>query len=338
MSEDLFQSRERLGPLRSHILVNVCRHFTAGRGALWETRNPSRRRLPTCVWAFILFLAVQPAAYGQSSTYARLVGTVRDPSGAVIPGVEVTVTARATNASSTIVTDDRGDYILDKLIPGQYDAQAELSGFKTQVSQDFRLQVAQVARVDFEMEPGEISELVTVRGQSTIIDTDNAEVGAVIEEKKIQDLPLRGRDLVKLAYLATGGTQERQEIGYSELLRLRRRVSLLQRPLFALESDHAGWRQQHGLHHATADSPTNTGDGAGVQGHHQQLLGRVRTSGWRGDQHAFQEWIQRVPRTRLVLLPGRETSMRPTSSPTPRDRRSCRWTTRSSADPWVARL
>ena len=67
------------------------------------------------------------------------------------------------------------------------------------------------------MEPGDISEQVTVTGQSTIIDTDNAEVAAVIEEKKILDLPLAGRDMVKLAYLTTGGTQERQEIGYSTL-------------------------------------------------------------------------------------------------------------------------
>ena len=72
-------------------------------------------------------------------------------------------------------------------------------------------------RLDFEMTAGEISEHVTVMGQSTIMDTDTAEVAAVIEEKTILDLPLRGRDLVKLAYLTTGGTQERQEVGYTDL-------------------------------------------------------------------------------------------------------------------------
>ena len=156
----------------------------------------------------LLSAVLQPLAYGQSSTYARLVGTVRDQTGGVVPGVDITATARATNVSRSAVSDDRGEYLIDKLKPGRYDAKAELSGFKTQVSSDFRLEVSQVARKDFVMTPGEISEQVTVLGQSPIIDNDNAEVGAVVEEQKILDLPLRGRDLVKLAYLTAGATQE----------------------------------------------------------------------------------------------------------------------------------
>ena len=212
MSGNYLQTKQQQQVPRRLTLVNLSGRSTTGSGSSGRARGPLLWMLAAYVW-----LGFQPTTYGQSSTYARLVGTVRDQTEAVIPGVTVIATARATNISRTMVTDDRGDYILDKLIPGQYDAQAELPGFKIKVSLDFRLEIAQVARMDFEMEPGAITELVTVKGQSTIIDTDNAEVGTVIEEKKIQDLPLRGRDLVKLAYLATGGTQERQEIGYSEL-------------------------------------------------------------------------------------------------------------------------
>ena len=158
-----------------------------------------------------------PLAYGQAATFSRLLGTVRDQTGAVVPGVEVTATATATNIPNMAVTNDRGDYVIDKLIPGFYDIAAELPGFKTARSLGVRLEVQTVSRVDLTMEPGDISEQVTVTGQSTIIDTDNAEVAAVIEEKKILDLPLAGRDMVKLAYLTTGGTQERQEIGYTAL-------------------------------------------------------------------------------------------------------------------------
>ena len=158
-----------------------------------------------------------PLAYGQAATFSRLLGTVRDQTGAVVPGVEVTATATATNIPHMAVTNDRGDYVIDKLIPGFYDISAELPGFKVARSLGVRLEVQTVSRVDLTMEPGDISEQVTVTGQSTIIDTDNAEVAAVIEEKKILDLPLAGRDMVKLAYLTTGGTQERQEIGYSTL-------------------------------------------------------------------------------------------------------------------------
>ena len=156
----------------------------------------------------------QPPAYGQSSTYARLVGTVRDQSGGVVPGVEVTATALTTNAVRTTITDDRWDYLIDKLIAGPYDVESELPGFKISISRNLRLEVAQVARMDFVMTPGDISDEVTVLAQSVIIDTDNVEVGAVVEEQKILDLPLRDRDLVKLAYLTAGATQERpQEIG-----------------------------------------------------------------------------------------------------------------------------
>ena len=76
-----------------------------------------------------------------------------------------------------------------------------------------------MARTDVRMTTGEISDQVTVKAPSTILDTDSAEVGSVIEERKILDLPLRGRDLVKLAYLTTGGTQERQEVGKPDDLR-----------------------------------------------------------------------------------------------------------------------
>jgi hypothetical protein len=162
-------------------------------------------------------LLTPPVAYGQAAVFARLVGTVKDQTEAVVPGVEVTATNTATNVPRMAITNDRGDYIIDKVPAGTYDLKAELPGFKTQVSLGVILAQTQVARIDFVLTPGEIAEQVTVTGQSTVIDTDTAEVSSVIEEKKILDLPLRGRDLVKLAYLTTGGTQENQETGYTSL-------------------------------------------------------------------------------------------------------------------------
>ena len=173
--------------------------------------------LATAALVLVVHALAAPLAYGQAATFSRLLGTVKDQTGAVVPGVEVTATATATNVPHMAVTNDRGDYVIDKLIPGFYDVSAELPGFKTARSLGVRLEVQTVSRIDLTMSPGEISEQVTVTGQSTIIDTDNAEVAAVIEEKKILDLPLAGRDMVKLAYLTTGGTQERQEVGYTAL-------------------------------------------------------------------------------------------------------------------------
>ncbi len=160
-----------------------------------------------------LLLLTPSLLQGQSTAYARLVGTVKDQTGAVLPGVEITAASQLTNVSRNAVTGDRGDYLIDKLAPGRYDLRAELPNFKSQVSIGIRLEVNRVVRADLVMTPGKIADQVTVTGQPTILDTDTAEVATVIEEKTILDMPLRGRDLVKLAYLTTGGTQERQEVG-----------------------------------------------------------------------------------------------------------------------------
>ena len=154
-----------------------------------------------------LLLLTPSLLQGQSTAYARLVGTVKDQTGAVLPGVEITAASRRTNVTRDAVTSDRGDYLIDKLAPGLYDLRAELPGFKSQVSTGLRLEVNRVVRVDLILTPGEIAEQITVTDQPTILDTDTAEIATVIEEQKILDLPLRGRDLVKLAYLTTGSTQ-----------------------------------------------------------------------------------------------------------------------------------
>ena len=134
-------------------------------GAPGEALGRVRRRLPSlCV--SLLWLLSLPTVCGQSTTYARLVGTVKDQTEAVLPGVEVTATAQATNVPNLAPTNDRGNYLIDKLIPGFYEVKAELPGFKSTQATSIRLEVNQVGRVDFSMEPGEISEIVTVRGQT----------------------------------------------------------------------------------------------------------------------------------------------------------------------------
>ncbi len=80
------------------------------------------------VYVLVLFLLVPATAYGQSTTYGRFVGTVEDQSGAVVPGVGGTARAKATNVGSPGVSDHRGNYLIDKLIPGLYTVKAELSG------------------------------------------------------------------------------------------------------------------------------------------------------------------------------------------------------------------
>ena len=166
-------------------------------------------------WILIFFFVFQGTAPGQSSTYARLVGTVTDQTEAVVPGVEVMAVANATNLTIEAITDDKGNYVIDKLIPGLYGVSAELPGFKRKVHVVIPLAVSQVARVDFNLEPGEMIETVVVTGYLPIIDTDDAELGAVVDESRILDMPLKDRDLVKLAYLTTGASHQDSYVGAS---------------------------------------------------------------------------------------------------------------------------
>ncbi|PYV20134.1 MAG: hypothetical protein DMG07_00035, partial [Acidobacteria bacterium] len=114
---------------------------------------------------------------------------------------------KGTNVPASGITDERGNYLIDKLPPGLYDVSVEVAGFKKQVATDVRLAVEQRARVDFALTPGVAAETVTVTGQTPVIDTASAELGAVVDEKSILEMPLSGRKLNKLAYLTPGGAQ-----------------------------------------------------------------------------------------------------------------------------------
>ena len=171
----------------------------------------SLRSGPVLLMLAVAVLASSSAAFAQSTTFARLIGAVTDQSGAVIPGVTVTAVNKATGISRTALTNDRGDYLIDKLNIGVYDVTIEQPGFKKQVATDIRLAVEQIGRVDFTLTPGGATETVTVTGAAPVIDTASAELGAVVDEKKILDLPLgAGRKLNTLAYLTTGGVQQSQ--------------------------------------------------------------------------------------------------------------------------------
>jgi len=133
-----------------------------------------------------------------------ILGTVRDATGAVIAGVEVKVLNTATNFSRTALTDSLGDYILTSLPLGNYMITATLQGFKQSVIQNIVLQVDQQARVDISLQVGEISTKVEVTETQSLLVTDTSAVGQVIENKKIVDLPLNGRNFTQLAALTPG--------------------------------------------------------------------------------------------------------------------------------------
>lgn len=153
----------------------------------------------------LLFLLAASIGFSQVER-ASIVGTIRDSSGSVVPGVAIKVTNQGTNTTTTLLTDEAGDYSATNLTPGVYSVEAVKSGFSRRVYHDFAVQVAQVARLDITLEVGAVDQSVEVTGEAPLLQTENAAVGQVISSQPISELPLNGRNFAQLAILAPGVT------------------------------------------------------------------------------------------------------------------------------------
>lgn len=131
-------------------------------------------------------------------------GIVHDPSGAIVPLVNITATNTGTSATFQTTTDDSGAYILRTLPVGIYDLAAEINGFKKYQTKGIRLQVNEIARVDVNLAVGTAAETVTVSSQAVVVDTTTATLKAVVDQKRIEELPLNGRNPTQLMQLIVG--------------------------------------------------------------------------------------------------------------------------------------
>lgn len=159
-------------------------------------------------FAFILIsvLAFNPPVRAQVAS-GQVVGTVRDSSGAVLAGAKIQVTNVETNVSHVLSTNASGEYVATALQPGTYTLIAEHEGFKKAVQAAFKLDVNQVVRVDLSLPVGSTTETVAVTAAAPLIESETSSIGQVIEENRVNDLPLNGRDFVQLAYLSPGVNQ-----------------------------------------------------------------------------------------------------------------------------------
>jgi len=149
----------------------------------------------------LVILAAAPAI-AQTAT-ARVEGLVTDGTGAALPGATITATNTGTNANRVDVTDTKGAYSIPALPVGNYRIQVELSGFKTEVT-PMTLTVNQVARMDFKLQLGGVSETLTVTATAPLIEKSTSEISTLIDEKQIENLPLNGRNFTQLATLVPG--------------------------------------------------------------------------------------------------------------------------------------
>jgi hypothetical protein len=157
---------------------------------------------------FVVFLAVMllaSHAVAQTAT-GTIYGTVADPSGAVVPGAIVTVTNIHTNVARTAKSDASGNYTFPVLEPSDYKAMAAATGFKSQTQTNIRLDANQSVHVSFAMSVGASSESVEVEAATTLVDTRESQIGETIDQKRIEDLPLNGRNPYDLLTIVPGVT------------------------------------------------------------------------------------------------------------------------------------
>ena len=147
----------------------------------------------------LVILTLPVAVYAQEATFA---GTVTDSTGAVLPGVTITAVHEASGNTFTSVTDERGEFRLPVRV-GVYRITAELSGFTT-VNRSLQILIGQTTPLDFQMAPSTVQETVTVTGEAPLVDTSGSTVGANIDPRQMQELPINGRNWMDLTLLAPG--------------------------------------------------------------------------------------------------------------------------------------
>jgi hypothetical protein len=149
----------------------------------------------------LTFCLAVTSAHAQGTT-AQISGSVKDSTGAVLPGVEVTVTQTATGAKRSTVSNETGNYVLASLPLGPYVLEATLPGFKSYMQTGLVLQVNDSPIINVVLQIGQVSEQVEVQANAALVETERTAIGQVVTNQEIAELPLNGRDPHELIFLA----------------------------------------------------------------------------------------------------------------------------------------
>jgi hypothetical protein len=144
-------------------------------------------------------------AKGQVST-ASVTGTVVDSTGAAVPGASLSLHNLGTGVDSKTQTNSSGEYVFVNVTPGSYTLRVDKTGFQSSQQAPFKLSVNQTAAFDFKLELGSAAQTVTVTASSTALEASTSELGAVVESKAVNDLPLNGRNFTQLLNLTPGAS------------------------------------------------------------------------------------------------------------------------------------
>lgn len=154
----------------------------------------------------LLFCLVCAPLFGQTSQVAQVSGRVLDPSGAIVPGAQVTITDTDTNAVHSAQSAADGTYVLTNLPVGHYRLTVTMNGFSSYVQTGIQLDVDAHLEIDVTLEVGQLSQQVEVQANAAMVETQSNGVGQVIEEQSVVDLPLNGRNITQLVALSGAAT------------------------------------------------------------------------------------------------------------------------------------
>ena len=168
-----------------------------------SSQRPSMAYLKTSclVLVFCLFFPLLLAAQG---TGGRILGRISDPTGAVLSGVKVTATNEATSVGQDVQSNDSGDFVFPNIPVGTYSLSFDLSGFKKAVRRSIALDVNQVITLNMTMQLGPNQEVVDVTAEAPLVDTSSTQLGAVVNNRSVNELPLNARDSYQFLQLQPG--------------------------------------------------------------------------------------------------------------------------------------
>ncbi len=158
--------------------------------------------------AVLLLVGMESASYGQGISRGTITGSVADATGAVIPGVQVTVANDATGEVRMVESNESGVYVVSAIPAGTYDITAELAGFQRQILRGISLEAEQRLGVDLELQVGEVTTTVEVSGAAPVLDTESGEVSALISSVQVAEMPINGRNWSQFGRLAAGVAAE----------------------------------------------------------------------------------------------------------------------------------
>lgn len=177
-----------------------------------NSQERNRKSLWAGAWPVLAVFALwsATAAFAQVDA-GSILGTVQDSSHGLIPGAKVTLTNEDTGLMQTATTDATGAYSFSPLKVGRYTVAAEIAGFQRVQHLHVQVDVQQHVVVDFLLPPGQMTQTVSVTGETPALQTQDASVGQVIGTQTVNDLPLNGRNFTFLAQLSAGVTQGQQD-------------------------------------------------------------------------------------------------------------------------------